>query len=75
MGNPQDQNAQDLILDAHHDAPVADSVPPQRSCFVTATSAPQRRPEAARIVHRTKTLAQKQRDASDNLSVEPAQIL
>lgn len=42
---------------------------------MTATSAPQRRPEAARIVHRTKTLAQKQRDASDNLSVEPAQIL
>ena len=28
MGNPQDQNARDLILDVHHDAPVADSVSP-----------------------------------------------
>ena len=75
MGNPQDKNAQDFILDTRHDAPIADSVPPQRGCFVAATSAPQRRPEAARIVHRTDTLAQKQRDASCNRSVEPAQIL
>ena len=75
MGNPQDQNAQDLILDAHHDASVADSVSPQGDCPGTASGAPQWCPERARIIHHREALAQKLRDAVSNLPVEAAQIL
>ena len=51
MPDAQDQNAQDLILDPHHDAPVADPVAPKRPDPGTARGAYQRLPKTARIVH------------------------
>ena len=55
MRDAQDQHAQDVVLDARHDAPAPDPVPPQRRCTDTG-GAPQRPPEAARIVHHAEAL-------------------
>ena len=57
MRDPQDENVQNLVLDADRDAPVAGSVAPQRGRHGAFRGAPQRRPETARIVRHGEAFA------------------
>ena len=71
MRNPHDQNAQGVILDVNHDAPVTDTIAPERT-WSDSASALEGRTEAARIFPNANAVLQEQGDAPHDLSVEPA---
>ena len=73
MRDAQDQHAQDIVLDAHHDTPARDPVSLQR-CRSGAGGAPERRPEGARVVRHRETLAKVAHDALRDRAVERAQV-
>ena len=66
MRDAQDQHAQDIVLDARHDAPASDAVSPQRRRS-SAGGAPERDPEAARVVRHGEALAKVAHDALRDL--------
>ena len=69
--NSHNQDAQRIVFDASHNAPVANTISPEGK----PAGCPERHPDTAWILQRAQTLAKKHGDAAAYRFVELAQIL